>query len=115
MRHQDQGVIDQIILFKELYSIHYERDVPYTDTSCCILNITEKIYVQGMPMQDQLSVIFMSLTAHLNLPDVYSHAANRFTEAAPNRPFTPAMFADCLAIQQQLDSSTYNLCNPSVH
>jgi hypothetical protein len=115
-RHQDQGIIDQILLFEELYSIHYERGVPYTDTSCRILDITEKIYAQGMPTQDQLSVIFMTLTARLNLPDVCSHAANRFAEAMLNKLFTPAMFADCLAIQQQLDASmgnvpmTYAIC-----
>jgi len=105
-RHKDQGVIDQIMLFEELYTIHYERSTPYTETTRRILNIVEKIYSQGMPTQDQLAVIFMTLGTRLNLPEVCSFAANRFAESTSDKPFTPAMLADRLAIQRQLDTST---------
>src|SRR5262245_38919508 len=60
-RHKNQGVIDQIMLFEELYTIHYEHSMPYTETTRQILNIVEKIYLQGMPTQDQLAIIFMTL------------------------------------------------------
>jgi len=71
-RHKDQGVIDQIMLFEELYSIQYERSTPYSDTTRRILDIVEKIYSQGMLTQDQLAVIFMTLATRLTLPEVCS-------------------------------------------
>jgi gag-polypeptide of LTR copia-type len=100
--HKKVGPIAQILLIQQALTIRYRRSERLSSTSTQISDLVRRIYVIGLPKEDDFLTIMMLNAMTDNLPHVRNHIADALSTSTSTTIYRPSNIHSRLDVKQQL-------------
>ncbi|KAG1887698.1 hypothetical protein F4604DRAFT_1538117, partial [Suillus subluteus] len=101
-RHEKVGPIAQIILIQQGLAVKYKRTERLSTTSTHLTELIRRIYVIGLPKEEDFLTILMLNAMSEDLPHVRNHIANSLATSTSSAPYGPSNIRARLDVEQQL-------------
>ncbi|KAG1758479.1 hypothetical protein EDD22DRAFT_783887, partial [Suillus occidentalis] len=100
--HKKVGPIVQILLIQQALAVKYLHSERLSTTSMTLHDLVRRIYVIGIPKEDDLLTIMMLNTMAEELPHVRNHITDALATSTSSNPYGPSNICSRLDVEQQL-------------
>ncbi|KAG2059346.1 hypothetical protein BDR06DRAFT_967884 [Suillus hirtellus] len=103
--HEKVGPIVQIILIQQGLAVKYKHAERVSTTSMHLSDLVGRIYVIGLPKEEDFLMILMLNAMSEELPHVHNHIADSLATSMSSAPYGSSNICACLDVEQQLIDS----------